>query len=140
MATEWFVPLRINKEEQIDRFRDYRVTWTPTIVVLDGEGREHARFTGFLSPREMCARMILDGAKAELYLESYELALKCLDNVLEHYQGTHAVPEAIFYRGVGRYLSSHDPKGLREALDRLRQDFPGDEWTLRAKPYEVIPR
>jgi hypothetical protein len=119
-------------------FQKNLVSWTPTITVLDADGREHYRFTGFLSPEELCARIILDGAKIELTINNHELAVKCLNEVIENYQGTFAVPEAIFYLGVVNYISSDEPKFLREGLDRLRKEFPDSEWTLKAKPYELI--
>jgi len=93
------------------------VVWTPTIDFLDMEGREHYRFTGFLSPFELCAKIILDGAKVELNRNNYDLAVKCLNDLIQEYQGTFAVPEAIFYLGVADFLSSHEPKFLREALE-----------------------
>ena len=135
---DWLIPLRINKEKQSDYFKKYLVAWTPTIAILDAEGREHYRFTGFLSPLELCARVILDGAKAELTLNNYDLAIKCFDDVIEKYAGTFAVPEAIFYLSVAKFLLGHNPKMLREGLERLRKEFPHSEWTLRAKPYELI--
>jgi len=138
MATDWFILLRINSQQQGEVFKKYKVTWTPTIVVLDAEGREHCRFTGFLPPKELCARMVLDGAKAEMNLQNYILAIKCFDDILNKYRGTFAVPEAIFYLAVTRYLSSHEPKFLKEGLEQLRKEFPDSEWTVRAKPYEVI--
>ncbi|MBL0731383.1 MAG: hypothetical protein JJW03_00800 [Desulfosarcina sp.] len=114
------------------------VSWTPTVVVLDAEGREHGRFSGFLSPQELCARMILDGAKTMMTLENFSLAIKCFGDIVEKYQGTFAVPEAIFYSAAAKYLSSHEPKVLKEGLLLLRKNFPDSEWTLRAKPYELI--
>jgi len=114
------------------------VTWTPTIAILDTEGREHYRFTGFLSPVELCARIILDVAKTELNLKKFDLAIKCFNDVIENYKGTFSVPEAIFYLAVTDFLQSHNAKILREGLERLRKEFPDNEWTLRAKPYELI--
>ncbi|MDY6863497.1 MAG: hypothetical protein SV062_11000, partial [Thermodesulfobacteriota bacterium] len=60
------------------------------------------------------------------------------NEVTENYKGTFAVPEAIFYLYVVKFLASHDPKVLREGLERLKKEFPDSEWTLRAKPYELI--
>jgi len=114
-------------------FQEKLVSWTPTVAVLDADGREHYRSTGFLSPAELCARIILDGAKVELTLNNYELATKCFNEVIEKYQGSFPVPE-----GVVKYKAGNEPKFLREGLDRLRKEFPDSEWTLRAKPYELI--
>jgi hypothetical protein len=106
-------------------FQEHLVAWTPTIALLDMEGREHYRFIGFLTAPEMSARILLDGAKSALFLKRYDL-----------YQGTFAMPEAIYYSGVLQYLTSHEPKFLRQGLERLRKEFPGSEWTMRAKPSE----
>ena len=138
MVSEWFVPVRINRVDQEELFKTYRVLWTPTIIIIGPDGQEHARFTGFLPPDELCARLILDGAKAELNLGNVELAEKCLGNVIEKFPNTFAVPEAVFYQGVAGFVQGHDPRGLRTGVDRLKEQFPQSEWTLRAKPYELI--
>ena len=138
VVTDWFIPLRINSQKQGEVFKKYGVTWTPTIVVLDAEGKEHYRFTGFLPPLELCARMILDGAKAEMNLQNHSLVIKCFDEIIQKYPGTFAVPEAIFYLAVTQFLSGHEAKFLKEGLEQLRKEFSDSEWTVRAKPYEVI--
>jgi hypothetical protein len=131
-----FIPLRINLEKQRPMFIQYRIAWTPTIALLDMEGREHYRFTGFFTPPEMSARILLDGTKSELFLERYDIAKGYLDAIFADYQGTFAMPEAIYYFGVLNYLSMHDQKSLRKGLDRLQKEFPTSEWTMKAKPYE----
>jgi hypothetical protein len=133
-----FIALRINKEKQLDEFKKHLVTWTPTIAILDNEGIEHFRFTGFLSAVELCARIILDGAKTRLDLGNYELALKYLNQVIDTYKESFAMPEAIFYFAVATYLSTHKRVVLREGLERLRREFPKSEWALKAKPFELI--
>jgi hypothetical protein len=135
---DWFVRVRINGEKQKDRFKAYMVPWTPTIVILDAEGEEHYRFTGFLPPLEFNAAIILNGAKTVLDLGNYDLAIKCCTEVIEKYRGTYAVPEAIFYLHVVKYLSTHDPKNLRAGFDRLTKEFPLSEWTIKADPYKKI--
>lgn len=130
--------MRINKEKQGDLFNKHRITWTPTILILDGEGKEHHRFTGFLPPPEFSATLVLEGAKTELDLQNYDLAIKCFNEVIEKYRTTTAVPEAIFYLHVAKYLSTHDPKNLRAGYDRLAKEFPGTEWAAKALPYRLI--
>jgi hypothetical protein len=131
-----FIPLRINLKKQRPIFMQYRIAWTPTIALLDMEGREHYRFTGFFTPPEMSARILLDGTKSALFLERYDIAKGHLDAIFADYQGTFAMPEAIYYSGVLHYLSMDDQKSLRNGLDRLRKEFPTSEWTMKAKPYE----
>lgn len=133
-----FIPLRINKENQIDMFKKYLVSWTPTIALLDTNGKEHYRSTGFLSADEMCGRILLNAAKTRFDNKDTDSALEKLEEVIESGQGTFAVPEAVFYKGVAQYESSNQQKFLKEALGRLRKEFPDSEWTLKAKPYELL--
>jgi hypothetical protein len=133
-----FIPLRINLEKQRPIFKEYRIVWTPTICLLDMEGREHHRFTGFFTPPEMSARILLDGAKSAIFLKRNDIAQRHLDALFDGYFGTFAVPEAIYYSGVLNNLANDDPKFLRQGLERLRKEFPGSEWTMRARPYEGI--
>ena len=130
--------MRINRDKQRAMFKRYLVAWTPTIMLLDMEGRVHHRFNGFLTPPEMGARILLDTAKIELFLQRNDRTRKQLDEVLAGYQGTFAIPEAIFFSGVVDTESHDDPKFLRKLLERLRKEFPLSEWTMKAKPYELI--
>jgi len=73
-------------------------------------------------------------------LGNYDLAIKCFNEVAEKYRGTLAVPEAIFYVHVVKYLATHDPKNLRTGFDQLSKEFPGAEWTVKATPYKLIDK
>lgn len=86
----------------------------------------------------MCARLVLNAAKTFFDLKKYDRAFDLCSQLTDDYAGTFAVPEGIFYKGVIGYKKSNEPKSLREALNRLRRDFPDNEWTMRAKPYEGI--
>jgi hypothetical protein len=105
---------------------------------LDMEGREHSRFIGFLAPAEMIARILLNGAKSELFLERFDIAKKHLDAVLTAYQETFAMPEVVYYSGVLGYLTTHEAKPLRKGFERLEKEFPQSEWTMRARPYGLL--
>jgi hypothetical protein len=138
MMNNRFIPLRINLKKQRPMFKQHLIAWTPTIALVDMQGREHHRFTGFLTPPEMSARILLDGTKSALFLERFDMAKGYLDALFADYQGTFAMPEAIYYSGVLSYLTTHDAKFLRKGLERLRKEFPKSEWTMKAKPYELI--
>jgi len=69
---------------------------------------------------------------------SYDLTIKCFNEIIENYKETFAIPEAIFYLGATRFFKNHDPKVLKEGLLKLRKEFPDSEWELMTKPYELI--
>jgi hypothetical protein len=86
----------------------------------------------------MGARILVDGAKIELFLQRNDRARRQLDEVLTGYQGTFVIPEAVFYSGVVDTELHDDPKFLRQLLERLRKEFPLSEWTMKARPYGLI--
>ena len=59
--------------------------------------------------------------------------------MVRDYPKSKAAPEAIFLRGVAGYKSTHDPKPLKAAYEKLQAEYPGNEWTDRAQPYRLIP-
>jgi hypothetical protein len=103
---------------------DFNVQWTPTLVTLDAEGKEHHRTVGFLSPEELIPSLLLGIAKVHFDLEQFDSALANLDALLAVHPQSDAAPESIFLRGVARYKSTHDPKPLKEAYELLRPNTP----------------
>jgi hypothetical protein len=117
---------------------DFNVQWTPTLVTLDAEGKEHHRTVGFLAPEELIPSLLLGVSKVHFDLEQFVPALATLEALLAEYPKSDAAPESIYLRGVTRYKSTHDPKPLKEAYELLQAQYPGSEWTKRAYPYRLL--
>jgi tetratricopeptide (TPR) repeat protein len=135
---ENLIPLQVKSDAQ-PLATDFNVKWTPTLVTLDSDGKEHHRTVGFLPPEELVPSLLLGIAKCHFDRERYEEALKALSRLLESYPKSDAAPEAIFLRGVSLYKSTHNPKPLKEAYEKLQAEYPSSEWTKRAYPYRLIP-
>jgi hypothetical protein len=118
--------------------RQFQIKWTPALVTLDAEGKEHHRTVGFLSPEELIPSLLLGRGKIDFDHEDFAKALVTLEILLKDYPESAAAPEAIFLRGVCGYKSAHNPKALKEAYERLAKDYPDSEWTKRAYPYRLI--
>lgn len=117
---------------------DFKVTWTPTIVVLDYYGKEHHRTVGFFPPEEFIPSMLLGMGKVDFDTDQFNDAILHFDVLLREYARSAAAPEAIYLRGVSRYKASHDAKPLKEAYEKLKADYPASEWTKRAEPYALL--
>jgi hypothetical protein len=131
------IPLRVAFDSQ-PLATDFNIKWTPTLITLDMNGKEHHRTVGFLPPKELIASLVLGMAKTEFDNEQFEGALKYLDMLLQQYPKSDAAPEAIFLRGVCGYKSTHTPKPLKDAYERLAAEYPASEWTKRAYPYRLL--
>ncbi len=118
---------------------DFNVKWTPTIIILDEMSKEHHRIVGFLPPEQFIPAILLGIGKSNFELDRFEEALADLDNVIAEYPNSKAAPEAIYLRGVVKYKSTHDPKPLKAAYEKLQADHPDSEWLDRALPYRLLP-
>ena len=117
---------------------DFKITWTPTLIMLDQEGREHHRTVGFLSPEELIPALLLGMAKTRFEQQQYAESLSVIHNLLDGYPASGAAPEALFLKGVAGYKNTHDPKPLKEAYEQLTAQYPSSEWTKRAYPYRLL--
>jgi TolA-binding protein len=136
-VSDGLVPLRVPYDAQ-PMASDFKVKWTPTIVILDPDGNEHNRTVGFLGPDEFIPSLILGAAKTHFENDRFDLSLQSLGRLLEEYPASSSAPEAIYIRGVSLYKQGHDPKPLKEAYEKLQAQYPKSEWTKRAYPYRLL--
>lgn len=116
---------------------DFNIQWTPTIITLDQEGKEHHRTVGFLSPEELIPSLILGIGKLHFDATQLDDALRYFEK-LSDYPTSDSTPEAIYWRGVSKFKSTHDPIALKEAYQHLETKYPSSEWTKRAYPYRLL--
>jgi tetratricopeptide (TPR) repeat protein len=136
-VSENMIPLQVLFDDQ-PLSTNFNVKWTPTLVTLDTDGKEHHRTVGFLSPEELIPSLLLGMAKSYFETDRFDEALTNLERLLERYPKSDSAAETVYLRGVSRYKSTHDPKPLKEAYEQLAADYPSSEWTKRAYPYRLL--
>lgn len=117
---------------------EFKVAWTPTIIILDPAGQEHQRGVGFQPPEEFIPFLRLGLAKTHFDQEQFAAALPILEELLTAFPQSAAAPEAVFMIGVCKYKTTHNPGPLKEAYERLKGEYPASEWTKRAFPYSML--
>lgn len=132
-----FVPLQVQTSDTAMMER-YMVKWTPTLLVLDADGREHFRTVGFFAPDDLIAKFMVGKGHWYLDLEQFPEARAMFEEVISCYPDGEAAAEAVFFGGVTGYKMSHDPKPLRAAYDLLTGKFPQSTWARQAEPYRLI--
>ena len=133
----YFVPIQVLFDHK-PLSSDFNIQWTPTVITLDADGKEHHRTIGFLSPEEFVPSLMLGIAKCHFDRGNFAEALSTLERLVADYPKSDSTPEAIYLRGVSRYKSTHDPKPLKEAYEKLQAAYPSSEWTKRAFPYRLL--
>ena len=132
------IPVRIPSDAK-PLADDFNLKWTPMLVVLDWNGKEHQRTVGFLPPEELIPSVLLGIAKIYFDLDQFNDATVIFDKILSDHGGSSAAPEAMFFKGVCGYKSTHNPTPLKQAYEKLQVAYPASEWTKRALPYRLLP-
>jgi hypothetical protein len=136
-VTKNFIPLRVPSNAE-PLATDFNVKWTPTFITLDANGKEHYRSVGFLPPDEMIPSLLLWIGKTYFDLNDFAEAIATFDKIIGDYPESGAAPEAMFFRGVSGYKSTHTAPPLKEAYEKLTAQYPRSEWAKRALPYRLL--
>ena len=132
-----FVPVQLQSSNTA-MMQKFSVSWTPTLIVLDADGREHYRAVGFFTPEDMMATFMAAKGRWALDTDQLAEARALFEEVISCYPDKDAAAEALFFLGVAKYKMSHDPKPLRETYDQLKARFPQSTWTKQADHYRLI--
>ena len=132
---EHFVPLRLvlNRPEDRQHFRAFRVIWTPSVVILDRRGVDHYRSPGYLPPGPFLGLLRIGLARSMLAWARYDEAASHLEAAAGDGESPVA-PEALYWLGAARYLKVRRRAPMMEAWDRLRDRYPESPWAARIPP------
>jgi tetratricopeptide (TPR) repeat protein len=131
------IPLRIQSNNKSLALK-FKIKWTPTLIIVDKDGAEHYRSVGFLRPEALLASLMLGIGRTHLDRGEYQEAISDFDKVLAASLKSDFTAQAIYFRGVARYKLTNDLKSLKEAYDKLSEEYPNSEWTEKAYPYKGI--
>jgi len=131
------IPLRIQSDNAALALK-FKIRWTPTALTLDKEGNEHYRTVGFLRPEALVSSLMLGIGRMRFDKGEYQGAISNFDKLIATSSKNDYVAEAIYFRGVARYKLTNDLRSMKEAYDRLLQEYPDSEWTEKAYPYKGL--
>jgi thiol-disulfide isomerase/thioredoxin len=112
--------------------------WTPTLLVLDHEGREVRRAVGYLPPQDFAGELELGLGLAALYHSRPGDALERFKRLARGHANAEIASEAAYWAGVAAYRKGgRDIDGLRVEWGVLSAKFAGSPWHARADVFEV---
>ncbi len=137
--SENLIPLRIASDHP-ELGPQFRIKWTPSLLILDGDGVEHYRTLGFFPPQELIASLYLGMGKAHFNRAERPAAIKFFERVVAEFPKSFQVPEAVYLMGVSRYIETKDVAHLIGIYDRLASEHPQSQWLMRADPYRLLKK
>jgi len=129
------VKLLYNAQPLAQRFR---VVWTPTLIILDGDGNELYREEGFLPPERIVPALMLGMGKVKVHNRKFKEAITDLSLLVLKYPNSEEAPEALYFAGVARFRETNDLRAMRDAYENLSRKYPRSAWTIKASPYKSL--
>ena len=133
------VPVRLQASDPVQG-PQFRIKWTPTLLILDTDGSEHARTLGFYPPQELIPSLLLGIGKTLFNRPERQAASNRFEQVISDYPDSPQAPEAVYLNGVSRYIETHDVSNLIAIYDRLSAEYPESSWLTRADPYRLLKK
>ena len=137
MINEYFIPVRMMMHVKPWSTK-LNVHWTPCLLILDAKGTEHYRTIGYLKQAKLLPELLLGMGKTYFNASRFDKAIEHFDKLLHKYPTSSSAPEAIYFRGVSLYKSTHEPAVLKESYSQLRKNYPQSEWRKKAYPFRLL--
>ncbi|MFP3983155.1 MAG: hypothetical protein ACLFV2_05635 [Desulfurivibrionaceae bacterium] len=135
--SENLIPLRIQTDTE-PYVSNFKLRWTPTLIILDPRGEERQRTVGFLQPEELIPALLLGIGKVDFDMGCYVESIERFNRIITDYPDCEVAPEAVYLRGVANYKKDGTPQALKEAYEKLGSDYPGSIWAKRSAPYRLL--
>lgn len=114
----------------------FQVEWTPTILVLDSDGRERHRIEGFLPSDDFLAQLKLGLGQFQMAAKRFTDAERVFHEVVQELPETEAAPAAQYWAGVARYKGTNDASALKQTADAFKDRYSGTEWAKKASVWD----
>lgn len=135
LVTENFLPARVHVRQQAADFKRfgerYGAPWTPTTLMLDPNGVERHRIEGFLPVEDFLAQVTLGLGHLAFHAGRWSDAKQRFHVVVDHFAGSEAAPDALYWAGVSRYKAG-DAGALAETAKQFQTAYPDSAWAKKA--------
>lgn len=134
-----FIPVRVHVKQKDDFARlgaKYNAQWTPTTLLIDGEGVERHRLEGFLPLEDFASQLLLGRAHVARFTNAFEEAERRYRDVIEQYPLTDAAAEAQYWAGVSRYKATGDAHALVETAQAFDARYQESAWAKKASVWK----
>lgn len=125
------MPLEAHIKEHPAYFHRFDAVWTPTIVILDPNGRERFRLEGYLPKEELRPQLELGLARVAFMSKDWADAERRYAAIVDNYPESKAAPEALYWKGVSQYKSTNDHAVLGQVPDQFHEKYTDSIWALK---------
>lgn len=99
---------------------------------MDPEGHERWRIEGYVPKEEFRAQLEMALARLAVMRKDWKDAEQRFAHVADAYGKTSVGAEALYWRDVSKYSSTHDHSPLQNVAKELKQRYPDSVWATKA--------
>lgn len=129
------MPLEAHIKKKPAYFHRFDALWTPTVLVLDPNGKERFRIEGYLPKDEFRAHLELALARIAFMGKKWADAERMYAQVAERFPESKVAPEAIYWWAVSHYKGTGDHSVLGQVPTEVGSKYPESVWALKAIPW-----
>ena len=116
-------------------FHRFEAVWTPTVLLLDSEGKERVRLEGYLPNTDFVAFLENGLGRIPFVHKKFPDAERWYSDVVTRFGKSHFAPEAMYWRAVSHYKATNDHTVLGKVAEELQAHHPGSAWAAKAIPW-----
>ncbi len=126
------IPVRLHVKKHPEAMERFGVNWTPTVLIVDSDGKEQHRIEGFLPVDDFLGQLQLGFGHAQLGKKNFADAERQFRDVVERFSGTDAAAEAMYWAGVSRYKATNDASALKATAQAFKDRYKDSIWAKKA--------
>jgi len=129
---ENFVPVEIHIKENPAGFHRFDVLWTPSVLIMDPEGKERVRNEGYLPRADFRAWLEMGLARLAFVAKKWAEAEERFDGVVRKYPESGVAAYSVYWRGVSRYKETKDRTDLSAVNEEFKHRYQDSIWAKKA--------
>jgi len=130
--SDTFNPVRLHVKKHPEALERFGANWTPTVMVLDRNGKEAYRIEGYLPPDDFLSQLELGAAHEAFKSGRFDESERRFRHILETLPSTDAAAEAQYWAGVSKYKASGDGSALKATADAFKERYADSSWAKKA--------
>jgi len=131
-VSKTFKPVRLHVKTHPEAMGRFGANWTPTVMILDRDGKEQYRIEGYLPPDDFLGQLELGAAHEAFKNGRFDEAETRFRGIVDSLPNTEAAAEAQYWAGVSKYKGSGDGSALKATADAFKQRYGDSAWAKKA--------
>lgn len=116
-------------------FHRFEAVWTPSVLLLDSDGKERVRLEGYLTNTDFLAALESGLGRIAFVNKKYADAERWYNGVVSHFPQSHSAPGALYWRAVAHYKATNDHTVLGTVAEELRSKYSSSVWASKSIPW-----